>query len=251
MNTAGIVRAVSLVVLSLCALSARADCGTEQYFHPTDANWSRPLATPHPDFQMAQRLAARGGAIEARNLAALYEAGYLVTRCREKAAYWYGKAADLGDDVAKQWMERHTALERLSKGPQCFGDGCFSVTENGIRKTTLRPGPGGAYMAMVTINGKSVPGIVDTGATYIALSAKTAQELGVAYSNGRQVQMKTANGVTTNRAVMLNAVTVGGITLTQVEATIGEADHPVLIGMSFLRRLTINTSGGAMTLSKP
>jgi predicted aspartyl protease len=45
-------------------------------------------------------------------------------------------------------------------------------------------------------------------------------------------------------------VTIGNITLNEVEAVVSEADHPLLIGMSFLGRLTINTHGNGMMLVK-
>ena len=49
---------------------------------------------------------------------------------------------------------------------------------------------------------------------------------------------------------MLNAVTVGRITLQQVYAVVGESEMPILIGTSFLGRVSIASDGKRMTLTK-
>ena len=247
-----IATAALFAALMLYAVAGHAQpCALEQYFAPEDTGKTAPLGSPHATFRTTQAFAAHGIAKEQRNLAAFYESGYLVSACREKALYWYGKAAAQGDEVAKAWIERNAAMERMRKGPECFGDACLGRAGDGPQKTVLQPGPGGSYTAMVTINGQSLRGVVDTGASYVSLSAKTASDLGISYINGRLMRMRTANGTTTSRAVMLRSVTVGNITLNDVEAAVSESDHPLLIGMSFLKRLNITTSGGTMTLAKP
>lgn len=252
MHMKKIARTALFAALTLYAVLGRADpCAPEQYFAPQDTNKTAPLGSPHSTFRTTQAFAVHGITKEQRNLAAFYESGYLVSACREKAVYWYGKAAEQGDEVAKAWIERHAAMERMRKGPECFSDACFGSAGDGVQKTVLQTGPGGSYTAMVTINGKTLRGVVDTGASYVSLSAKTASELGISYINGQPMRMRTANGTTTSRAVVLRSVTVGNITLNNVEAAVSESDHPLLIGMSFLKRLSITTNGGAMTLAKP
>ncbi|MGZ5089554.1 MAG: TIGR02281 family clan AA aspartic protease [Burkholderiales bacterium] len=243
--------ALLAVLASNSGISNAHACGAEAYFGPEDTDNKNPLKLPHPDFQKTRQLAARGDAAEERNLGAYYDSGYLVSPCREKAAGWYAKAAKHGDAVAIAWMQRHSALQDVRNRLECFGDNCLVSSRDGFQKTVLQRGPGGNYTAVVSINGKTVRGLVDTGATFVSMSARTANELGVSYRTGKQVQMITANGTTVDRAVMLSSVTVGNITLDQVEAVVGEADHPLLIGMSFLGRLTINTDGNGMTLVKP
>ena len=244
-------RAVVFAVLSTLALPALAEsCGAEQYFAPTDASNAEPLEAPHAEFRKTQALARGGNAAEARNLASLYEAGYLVSACHEKAAYWYDKAASGGDDIAKAWMERNARMARLRSGPECLGNACFAAAGNGGNQTAVLRLAGRRYDASVTVNGKSVRGIIDTGATSVAMSATTAKELGVSYSGGRQVRISTANGSKMGHAVMLSSITVENITLDNVRAVVSEGDHPLLIGMSFLSRVTMSTSNGGMTLVK-
>jgi aspartyl protease family protein len=72
----------------------------------------------------------------------------------------------------------------------------------------------------------------------------------ISYLNGRRVQLSTANGMTSGYAVMLNAVTVGRLTLQQVGAVVHESETPVLIGASFLSRVNMTTDGKRMTLTK-
>lgn len=141
-------------------------------------------------------------------------------------------------------------MNRLRNGPEFLGGARSASPGEGSQTATLRSSGRGSYAATVTINGKSVRGIIDTGATSVGMGARTATELGIAYSAGRQVQIRTANGVITGRAVMLDAVSVENITLHNVEATVSEGDHPLLVGMSFLSRVTMTSSGGAMTLVK-
>ena len=49
----------------------------------------------------------------------------------------------------------------------------------GFRRVDLPVGPGGHFRANVEIEGRTVPMLVDTGASYVALSAEDADRLGV------------------------------------------------------------------------
>lgn len=229
---------------------AQTDCGKDQFFEPRDVEQKAPLVKPHADFERTRRLAMQGVAAEERNLAAFYDTGYMVTMCREKARYWYSRAAQRGDEHALEWLARHEALERLRAGPECFDGGCFG-NAGGPQKLVVFMRPNGMFFANGSINGKPIEGLIDTGATFVSMGTKTAQQLGISYENGKPIRTSTANGVANKKLVMLEAVTVGPITLQNVEAAVGETDQHLLIGMSFLRRLTVSTNGNAMTLSRP
>ena len=236
-----------LLAGSVCA---HANCDREQFYDPRDIEQKAPLARPHADFERTRRLAMQGVAAEQRNLAAFYDSGYLVSLCREKAAQWYAKAAQQGDEAAQEWGERHAAMERLRAGPECFGESC-SALATGPRKVVIVSRPNGMFRTNVTINGKTREGLIDTGATTVALSAKLAQELGIVYADGPVMRGKTANGIVQGRGVKLDTMSVGSITMKDVPAAVLESDVDLLIGMSFLRRLQVSTSGNAMTLSRP
>jgi clan AA aspartic protease (TIGR02281 family) len=242
--------AVLLCASGVFAVHCYAEECAEQYFSPDDFQGAKPLKSPHPDFVKTRKLASGGNAVDERSLAVYYESGYLVSPCAEKAAYWYSRAAQHGDDVAKAWVDRHDTFERLRNGPECFGDGCGEAGSGGSQVAYLQRNAGGAFIAEVKINGKPLRAVIDTGASLVSMGAKTAKALGIDYAGGRQLTMHTANGLAANRAVMLQSVTVGNITLHDVPASVGETDMAVLIGMSFLRRVSISTNGDSMTLTK-
>jgi aspartyl protease family protein len=114
-------------------------------------------------------------------------------------------------------------------------------TAGSQRQVALRADPRGHFEANAVINGRSVPVIVDTGATTVAISSDTARRLGVLPDrSGYRVPISTANGTLRAAAVMLREVTVGSISIRNVEAMVipGDALGDVgLLGMTFLSRL--------------
>jgi aspartyl protease family protein len=100
---------------------------------------------------------------------------------------------------------------------------------------------GGQYSTDVEINGVFVRMLVDTGATTVALSADTAQRLGLPLSEASYTALvRTANGVARAAPVVLSAVSVGDIYVPAVQGVVLErrAGHVDLLGMSFLKRLS-------------
>ena len=100
---------------------------------------------------------------------------------------------------------------------------------------------GGQYSTDVVINGAIVHMLVDTGATNVALSADTAQRLGLPLSEASYTAfVHTANGVARAAPVILPAVSVGDIYVPAVQGLVLErrAGHVDLLGMSFLKRLS-------------
>ena len=240
----------ALVAILLACGYAQADCGRDQFYDPRDIEQKAPMTRPHGEFERTRRLAAQGVAAEERNLAAFYDTGYMVTMCREKARYWYSRAAERGDEYAMEWLERQESLERIRKGPECFGDACLQGTR-GPQKTVLTSRANGMFFASASVNGKSAQALIDTGATWVTMGPKTAQDLGINPAGGRERRLQTGNGVINARTVTLDSMKVGNITLKEVEAVVTDNDNPLIIGMSFLRRLNVNTSGNSMTLVKP
>jgi aspartyl protease family protein len=94
--------------------------------------------------------------------------------------------------------------------------------------------------------------MVDTGATITAIPAADASRLGIDTSKGQAVLMRTANGTARGRQVKLDVVTVGGVTLYDVEAVVMEGDGLAmpLLGMSFLNRMDMKREGSVLTLMK-
>ena len=111
----------------------------------------------------------------------------------------------------------------------------------------------GHYNTVGAINGRSTQFLVDTGATMVWLSSDLANRLGVPYRNGEQFTVSTAGGPKTAWRVMLASVRIGGITVENVEAAVGEGagtGDTALLGMTFLSRLTMLRDGNRLILTR-
>lgn len=111
----------------------------------------------------------------------------------------------------------------------------------GFRRVDLPVGPGGHFRANVEIDGRTIPMLVDTGASYVALSAEDADRLGVTpRPSDFTMTMYTANGRAKAAPVRLHAVHVDTLSVYDVDAVVAQpgAMNGSLLGMSFLRRLT-------------
>lgn len=110
----------------------------------------------------------------------------------------------------------------------------------------------GHYMDRFRINGRTVEGLVDTGATFIAMNESTARQLGFT-GNGLDFRyaVNTANGPAQAAHVVLDRVEIGSLRAQSVEAFVlkDEALDGTLIGMSFLRKLkSFSVEDGKMVL---
>lgn len=114
----------------------------------------------------------------------------------------------------------------------------------------LAPDSGGHYRTTAWINGRSVPVMVDTGATSIAFNYPTARNLGLDLSRARPLNVSTASGVAKAYRVQLDSVTIGGIKVHNVEATVLGNDFPevTLLGNSFLSRVDMQQQDGLLLL---
>ncbi len=104
----------------------------------------------------------------------------------------------------------------------------------------LRADRSGHFAANLEINGRPVEALVDTGATIVMLTYEDAQRAGV-FLRDRDftMQMQTANGIAKAAPVTLERVSIGNITVRNVQAGVGEPGllRTNLLGMSFLKRL--------------
>ena len=123
------------------------------------------------------------------------------------------------------------------------------IAENGGARTVLTADTQGHFWATGTVNGGAMRFLVDTGATLIALPAADARRIGLNFLNAPRAGVKTANGVAAAYVVKLDAVKIGDITLTNVDAVVLETGlETPLLGMSFLDRTAMRREGAMMTL---
>jgi aspartyl protease family protein len=110
----------------------------------------------------------------------------------------------------------------------------------------------GHFLANAMINGVSMPVLVDTGASAVALNLRDAQRLGVNLAGAQQVTVSTAGGLRKALRARLAVVQLGDIVLRDVEASvsIGNELSIVLLGMSFLNQVELQRSGSTLTLTR-
>lgn len=137
-----------------------------------------------------------------------------------------------------------TSTHTLSRD---YGSGGFATPEK--RRLTISKGAAGHYWVTGLVNGNTVPFMVDTGASTIAMNATQARRLGLDFKKtGVPVMVSTASGTEQAWQVYLNSVKLGGIEVLGVDAMVLDSDFPrdVLLGMSFLSRVSWREEQGAL-----
>jgi aspartyl protease family protein len=136
------------------------------------------------------------------------------------------------------------------------GDAPASVGEQAGGKSSgskivLTAGDGGHFLAVGSINGKSVQFMVDTGATTVAMGSAEAKRMGIDYTTGKPVRMNTANGQALGYLLTLNTVRIGDVEVQNVEAIVSQQSMPyVLLGNSFLTRFSMRRDNDQMVLER-
>jgi len=110
----------------------------------------------------------------------------------------------------------------------------------------------GQYRVRGAINSQYVNFLVDTGASVLAMSSREAGRLGIDYERGQRGQVQTAQGTADSYFLIIDRVTVAGIIAHNVQAAIIDGNYPVeiLLGMSFLRQVSMQENSGVMILTQ-
>jgi aspartyl protease family protein len=108
----------------------------------------------------------------------------------------------------------------------------------------------GHFYVIGQVNGAPVRFIVDTGSTEVVLSPADAQRAGVDLAKLTFASPgETANGVGYDAQTTVTRLAVGPIQLANVAVAVNKTPMSAsLLGMSFLRRVDIETHGDQMTL---
>jgi aspartyl protease family protein len=127
-----------------------------------------------------------------------------------------------------------------------------SAAETGaLQSVTMARDGSGHFMADARVNGAHVRFMVDTGATLVSIPMGQARRLNIDYTKGTPGYAILADGrrVASYR-VVLESVSVGGITLYNVEGAVSEGSGMPLLGMSFLNRTEMRNEGQSLILTK-
>jgi aspartyl protease family protein len=128
------------------------------------------------------------------------------------------------------------------------------VQAEGERSAKFRRRPDGTYVVPAEANGVDIKMLVDTGASWVVLTAEDGRRLGFDLDDLRYtVPVQTANGTIYAASVRLPTLTVGKISINDVDALVAKRGplRENLLGLSVLNRLSgFDFSNGYLTLRK-
>lgn len=152
---------------------------------------------------------------------------------------------DTAATVYKDKMESQAARATASKSVE--------QQQSWSGTVRLQANEGGHFVSQFQLNSRPVTGVVDTGASMIALNQSEARRLGINPAPHEFVYtVNTANGETKAARAIIREVRIGSIRVRDVQAMILEDDalNIVLIGMTFLNRLrNFEFSDGTLVLT--
>lgn len=139
-----------------------------------------------------------------------------------------------------QWLDKQSNPNRVLN---------VSKDEGGEVALVLKRNRAGHYVAPGRINGVAATFLLDTGATYVAVSSGLAERAGL--RRGMPAQSRTANGVVRSWLTSIDQLQLGPFEMRDVKATIlpSMPDDEVLLGMSFLKHLTLKQQGGELVIT--
>jgi aspartyl protease family protein len=117
-------------------------------------------------------------------------------------------------------------------------------------ETTLDRAPNGHFYTQASVNGQSLPFVVDTGASSVALTVDSARSIGLYVDPSSFTTVgEGASGATRGMFVKLDKLEVAGRTVEHVDAVVLEGLPVNLLGQSVLTRLGgVQMSGDKMVL---
>jgi aspartyl protease family protein len=116
----------------------------------------------------------------------------------------------------------------------------------------IYPDSSGMYYVKGRINGQSTRFLVDTGATFVTMSGNKASSLKIDFRKGTASTAQTASAIVPVWQIRLDSVTIGGIKLTNIDATVIAGSRPaeVLLGNSFLQHTQLQKAGSVLEIRK-
>jgi aspartyl protease family protein len=142
--------------------------------------------------------------------------------------------------VAGQWEERQ---HNPNQQP------ITQLSVEGSPEVVLQRNRYGHYVTSGLINGEEVTLLLDTGATYVSVPENLADKLGL--RKMARGQASTANGIVDTYLTRIEHLSIGGIEVYDVAASINPGmnhDTSILLGMSVLKNIEFTQRGDQLTL---
>lgn len=142
--------------------------------------------------------------------------------------------------VASRWEERQ---HNPNQKP------VTQLNTEGSSEVVLQRNRYGHYVTSGLINGQEVTLLLDTGATYVAVPENMAEKLGL--RKMARGQSSTANGIVDTYLTRIERLSIGGIEVYDVAASINPGmnhDTSILLGMSVLKNIEFTQRGDQLTL---
>ena len=122
------------------------------------------------------------------------------------------------------------------------------ITSSQGSEVVLYADRSGHFRGEGAINGLPVKYLVDTGASYLSIPESMAAQLGLAQQRKQRVVLETAAGKVQAYKVIISRVRFVGIEQRNVAAVVVPRLEQPLLGMNFLKRLSITQREGEMRL---
>ncbi|HWJ38268.1 MAG TPA: TIGR02281 family clan AA aspartic protease [Sphingomicrobium sp.] len=106
------------------------------------------------------------------------------------------------------------------------------------RETRIPMAIDGHFWVDAKLNGHDVKFLVDSGATTTTIDRKTARRAGVSVSQGRDLFVRTGNGIVRVASGRAQELTIGTIRRQDVGLEIAENDDLNVLGMNYLSSLS-------------
>ncbi|AOF88453.1 TIGR02281 family clan AA aspartic protease [Sinorhizobium sp. RAC02] len=144
-------------------------------------------------------------------------------------------------DVAKRYLESagDQPAAKVETVSVPVGQGGARYTGN--RSAVIDADPSGHFTGVFTLNGRKEQGLVDTGASMVAINVSTAQRIGIDRADlDFRYAVDTANGKARAAYIRLDRIEIGPVRLENIGAMVldDKALSSTLIGMSFLKSLS-------------
>lgn len=119
---------------------------------------------------------------------------------------------------------------------------------NGFASRELTRSPDGHFYADAQVNGAQVRFLVDTGASFVALTRSDAQRAGIALGSKRATVMGVGGPIEV-APVTIDRIAIGPLAATAVDGAVAEDLTISLLGQSFLAQVgTVEIRGDRMVL---